>query len=330
MTVPRLSIVVPMRNEEEGLEAFFDRVRGTLEGLHVDWEIVCVNDGSTDATWQELNRYRNEDVRIRLIDLSRNFGKENALTAGLDYATGDVVVPLDADLQDPPELIPEMMEKWHEGYDVVLAVRTDRGSDTPAKRFTSRVFYKVFSLISSVDMTENAGDFRLMDRRVVNALRGMPERNRFMKGMFAWLGFRQAKVYFSRPRRFQGTTKWSMWRLWNLALDGIFSFSTVPLRIWTYIGLSLSFFAMLYLLQVVLKTLIFGADLPGYPSLIAVILFFNGVMLLGFGILGEYIARIFLEVKQRPLYLVRSVEGFDREEVEPKPTERSGPAKSGS
>lgn len=308
---PTLSLVVPMRNEEEGLAVFFDRVRGVLRKMEVDWEIVCVNDGSTDATWDRLQEFREADERIRLIDLSRNFGKENALSAGLDYVNGDAVVPLDADLQDPPELIPEMLDKWLEGYDVVLAVRSDRSSDSPAKRWTSRAFYRVFSLVSSVNMTENAGDFRLMDRRVVQALRQMPERNRFMKGMFAWLGFRQAKVYFTRPVRAQGDSKWSFWRLWNLALDGVFSFSTVPLRIWSYIGVTLSFFAMIYLLQVVVKTLLYGADLPGYPSMIAVILFFNGVILLGFGIMGEYLARIFIEVKQRPVYLVRSTEGFE-------------------
>jgi glycosyltransferase involved in cell wall biosynthesis len=299
-----------MYNEEDALSIFFETVQPILERVTPDYEILCVNDGSQDDTLTLLLNYRLHNDRIKIIDLSRNFGKEQALSAGLDHATGDVVIPLDADLQDPPHLIPEMVQKWREDYDVVLAVRQDRDSDSLLKRVTATGFYKLFDLVSDTEMPANVGDYRLMDRQVINALKQLPERNRFMKGLFAWLGFRQAKVYFSRPSRAAGNSKWNTWKLWNFALDGIFSFSIAPLRVWTYIGLLLSVIAMLYMLYIVADALFVGNPVAGYPSLIAIILFFNGVIMIGMGILGEYVGRIFLESKQRPVYLVRSTEGL--------------------
>ncbi len=283
----RLSVVVPMFNEEETLAVFFATIVPILEELTLRFEIVCINDGSSDQTLSILSSFRSKDERIKIIDLSRNFGKEHALSAGLDHATGEAVIPLDAGLQDPPELIPEMVKKWREGYDVVLAVREDRDSDSLLKRITANGFYKVFGFVSDTDMPANVGDYRLMDRCVVDALKQLPERNRFMKGLFAWLGFRQARVYFRRPSRSAGTSKWNSWKLWNFALDGIFSFSIAPLRIWTYLGLLLSVVAVIYLLYIVSDAIFVGNPVAGYPSLIAVILFFNGVIMIGMGIQGE-------------------------------------------
>jgi glycosyltransferase involved in cell wall biosynthesis len=233
----RISLVVPMRNEALTVAAFFDRVVPIVEQVSQDYEIVCVNDGSTDQTLELLSAHRQSNPRIKIVDLSRNFGKEAALTAGIEYASGDAVVPLDADLQDPPELIPLLVAKWREGHDVVLAVRVDRRSDSVAKRMSAAMFYRMIGRLSDVPIPANAGDFRLMDRRVIEALLRMPERSRFMKGMFAWLGFKQAKVEYTRPARVAGTSTWRMWGLWNFALDGIFSFTTLPLRVWTYFGL---------------------------------------------------------------------------------------------
>lgn len=290
--------------------SIFDRLMPILEELTPDFEIVCVNDGSKDGTLEWLRLANQRDQRIKIVDLTRNFGKEVALSAGLDHTTGDAVVPIDADLQDPPELIPTMVERWREGYDMVLAVRSDRSTDSPLKRMTAELFYKLMGWIAIISVPSNTGDFRLMDRRVITALKRLPERTRFMKGLFAWLGFRQAEVHYTRPERVAGSSKWNFWRLWNFALEGIFSFTTLPLRIWTYIGISVSVFAAIYLLYTVIKTLIFGVDVPGYASLLSVLLFFNGINMIGLGILGEYIGRVFIEVKQRPLYLVRECIGL--------------------
>jgi glycosyltransferase involved in cell wall biosynthesis len=254
---------------------------------------------------------RSDFPSIKVVDLSRNFGKEPALTAGLELCSGDIVIPMDVDLQDPPELIPDMIAKWQEGFDVVLAIRSDRSTDSFMKRFTASGFYKLFSRVSDVDLPDNAGDFRLMDRRVVEALKQLPERTRFMKGLFAWLGFKTTQLYFKREERFAGQGKWGSWKLWNFALDGIFSFSTTPLRIWTYLGFSLSVLSVIYLFYVVVDTLIYGNDVAGYPSLVALLLFFNGVILMGLGVVGEYVGRIFLESKRRPIYLIREKIGFD-------------------
>ncbi|MCI0723591.1 MAG: glycosyltransferase family 2 protein [Acidobacteria bacterium] len=306
----RLSVVTPMYNEEAVCDIFFRRLIPIVEPLTDDYEIVCINDGSTDRTLELLRRANAVNPRIKAIDLSRNFGKELALTAGLNHASGDAVIPFDADLQDPPELIPEMVALWKQGYDVVLAVRSDRSSDSSMKRMTASLFYGLMDRLGDVSLPANAGDFRLMDQQVVQALRRLPERTRFMKGLFAWLGFRQTSVSYRRPQRVAGETKWKAWPLWNLALEGVFSFSTLPLRMWTYAGILVAGAAATYLTVTVAKTIILGIDVPGYASLLSVILFFSGLNMIGLGIIGEYLGRVFLEVKQRPLYLVRETVGF--------------------
>jgi len=306
-----VSLVVPMYNELESAGVFFEKVVPIMASVTKDFEIICVNDGSTDGTLELLREWRDREPRIRVVDLSRNFGKEPALTAGIDHARGHAVIPIDADLQDPPEMIPEMVDKWREGYDMVLALRSDRESDSWVKRTTARMFYRLMGGIAEVPIPENVGDFRLMDRRVVEALARMPERTRFMKGLFAWLGFRQAVIPYARQPGSAGTSKWRYWRLWNFAIEGIASFTTWPLRVWTYLGFGCSIFAMGYLIMLIIKTLIIGSDVPGYASLLSVILFFNGLTMIGLGIIGEYLGRVFLEVKRRPLYLVREAIGFE-------------------
>lgn len=305
-----LSIVVPMYNEETMIGIFFERIIPILEDITPDYEIICVDDGSDDETFPLLRKAHDKNPKIKIVNLSRNFGKELALTAGIDHAAGQAVVPLDADLQDPPELIGELVEKWREGYDMVLAKRVDRSSDSATKRFTARLFYRLVGRISEVPIPENVGDFRLMDRRVVDALAMMPERTRFMKGMFAWLGFKQATVPYTRAPRAAGTTKWHFMPLWNFALQGIVSFTDFPLKIWSYIGILCALGSLGYGAFIVLRTLSVGVDVPGYASLIAVILFFNGLIMMSLGIMGEYMARLFIEVKRRPLYLVRDAVGF--------------------
>ncbi|MBF0138255.1 MAG: glycosyltransferase family 2 protein [Magnetococcales bacterium] len=308
---PLLSLVVPMHNEEESLDLFFETVTPILQKITSQYEIVCVNDGSKDNTLNKLRAVHARNSRVKIIDLSRNFGKDLALTAGIDHATGHAVIPLDADLQDPPELIPAMVEKWQAGYDMVIGVRIDRSMDSRLKRTTANLFYKIMNALSDIPIQYNAGDFRLMDRKVINALGLARERTRFMKGLFAWLGFSQAFVTYSRPSRTMGTTKFDYWKLWNFALDGVFSFSTVPLRIWSYLGGMITLASLLYMLFIVLRTLVAGIDVPGYASLVVFILFFSGMILMGVGIMGEYLGRVFIEVKQRPLYLVRETIGYN-------------------
>jgi polyisoprenyl-phosphate glycosyltransferase len=307
----RLSLVVPVFNEESALDSLFDRVLPLLEQTTPDYEIVCINDGSSDRSLAVLVGAHFACSRIKIVDLSRNFGKEAALTAGLEYATGDAVIPLDADLQDPPELIPQLVAKWLEGYDMVIAVRQDRRSESLPKRSSANLFYRVLARISEVSIPSNVGDFRLLDRRVVEALKQVPERNRFMKGLFAWLGFRQASISYVRPSRVVGKSKWRYWQLWNFALDGIFSFSTIPLRIWTYFGLLISMASFCYMFWTLAKTMIYGVQVPGYASIVVLLLFFSGVNMIGLGVIGEYLGRVFLEVKQRPTYLVRQALGFN-------------------
>lgn len=294
-----------MYNEEDAIERFFGRVVPILASIGEDYEIVCVNDGSADDTLECLRRHAERDRRIRIVDLSRNFGKEAALTAGLDFCLGQAVIPIDADLQDPPEVIPEMVSLWRQGHDVVLAVRRDRSSDQRLKRVSARWFYRLIARLSDVPIPENAGDFRLMDRQVVDALRRLPERTRFMKGIFAWLGFRTTQVTFVRQARQDGTAKQNYKSLLRLAIDGLVSFTTFPLRIWTLVGLSLSILSALFLVFIVFQAIFLGRDTPGYASLMTVVLFFNGIIMINLGMIGEYIARIFTEVKQRPVYLVR-------------------------
>lgn len=306
-----LSLVVPFHNEADVIDAFFTAADDALAGLQLQVQFVCVDDGSVDATYQALSERARNDHRIRLIRLSRNFGKEAALTAGLDAATGDLVVPMDADLQDPPALIPEFVRLWEQGYDVVYGVRTDRQSDSGLKRVTASIFYRLFNLISEQSVPPSAGDFRLMDRRVVDALKQLPERNRFMKGLFSWIGFSQVGVPYMRPARRAGETSWSYWRLCRLALDGLTSFTTAPLRIWTAVGLITAAAAVIYAGVIVAHVLAAGRDVPGYASLMVVLLFGFALQMVALGILGEYIGRMYEEVKGRPIYMVRERQGFD-------------------
>ena len=311
MQVQELSLVVPLFNEEQALAAFFARVVPIVERVTADYEIVCVDDGSVDRTGELLAAAHRENPRIKLLRLSRNFGKERALTAGLEHARGRAVIPIDADLQDPPELIPELVARWREGFDVVLAVRADRQCDSLAKRLTARLFYRVMGRMADVPIPADVGDFRLLDRRVVEALRLLPERTRFMKGLFAWLGFRQAEVPYRRAPRVAGASRWPYWRLWNFALEGLFSFSTLPLRVWTYAGLLVTAGTLLFAAAIVGRTVVSGVDVPGYASLVVLISLFGGINLIGLGIIGEYLGRVFTEVQARPHYLVRERLGFE-------------------
>lgn len=312
-----LSIVVPCYNEEDNIDDLLGRLISVLDRLGITYEIVCVNDGSRDHTLKHLVDFCHFNDNIKVVNLSRNFGKEIALTAGLDYAAGRAVIPIDADLQDPPELIGEMVEKWREGYDVVYAKRRSRSGETWVKKMTAIAFYRVMQKLTPVDIPRDTGDFRLMDRRVVEALKELPETHRFMKGLFAWVGFRQTAIEYDRSPRHQGQTKWNYWNLWNFAIEGITSFSALPLKVWSYMGLVISFFALIYAAFLVLRTLIFGIDVPGYASLMVAILFLGGVQLISLGVIGEYLGRIYAEVKRRPLYLVRDCYGFGEREKKP-------------
>lgn len=303
---PLVSIVTPFYNEGEGVKHFYQIMAQTMEKLpNFDFEIICVDDGSRDNTLEQLIAISKSDSRVTVLEFSRNFGKEPAMTAGIDATSGDCVIPIDADLQDPPALISEMLNKWQEGAEVVLAKRVDRSSDSYAKRTTALMFYRLHNALSSLKIPENVGDYRLMDRVVVDALKQLPERQRFMKGLFAWVGFKTETVEYVRDPRLVGETKFSGWKLWNFAIEGITSFSLVPLKVWTYIGGIGALFAFLYASFIVIRTLIFGIDLPGYASLLVVTLFFASLQLISLGVIGEYIGRIYFESKQRPLYLIR-------------------------
>ena len=301
-----LSIVVPCHNEERVIDFFLDKMFSVLKNLDKSVEIVFVNDGSRDKTLEVLKEKSQEYDEVRVINLSRNFGKEAAMTAGIDAAFGEVVVPIDVDLQDPPELILEFIKKYEEGYDVVVGKRADRTTDTHAKRISAELFYKMHNKISDIEIPHNVGDYRLMSRRVVEQLKRLPETQRFMKGVFAWLGFKTAVVEYKREERVAGDSSFNGWKLWNFALDGITSFSTAPLRIWLYIGMILAFIAFVFGSWIIVKTLIFGIDSPGYASTITIVLFLGGIQLMGIGILGEYIGRIYIESKNRPIYIVEN------------------------
>ncbi|MEM8637853.1 MAG: glycosyltransferase family 2 protein [Cyanobacteria bacterium P01_G01_bin.54] len=306
-----LSIVIPIYNEQGNLQPLFARLERILVELGLSYEIVCVNDGSQDASLEELVLHHLKNPAIKVVNLSRNFGKEIALSAGIDHAQGKAVIPIDADLQDPPELIEQLVEQWQAGHDVVYATRRSRQGETWFKRFTAQAFYNTITRLSPVNIPANTGDFRLMDRRVVEALKKMPERTRFMKGMFTWVGYRQTAIFFDRHPRLAGQSTWNYWKLWNFALDGITSFSTVPLKVWLYAGMTISVLALLYALVLIGRTLLFGADVQGYASLMVAILFFGGVQLITLGVIGEYLGRVYEEVKGRPLYFVRDTFGFE-------------------
>lgn len=300
-----LSIVVPVLNEQDGLSPFLTALYAALEDCPVELEVVFIDDGSTDATLERLRQMARQDTRVRYLSLSRNFGKEAALTAGLLNARGDAVVPMDVDLQDPPCLIQDFLHLWQEqGYDMVYGVRESRTEDTRLKRSSAGLFYRFFNRIAEAPIPAEAGDFRLLDRRVVEALRRLPERNRFMKGLYAWAGFRSIGVAYQRPARTTGQSKFNYWKLWNFALDGLLSFSTLPLRVWSYIGGITALVSFVYIIVIVAKVLLLGRDVAGYASLMSTVLFFGGMQLLSIGVLGEYVGRLFIESKGRPLYLV--------------------------
>ncbi|MFZ3159907.1 MAG: glycosyltransferase family 2 protein [Rhodoferax sp.] len=305
-----LSLVVPVFNESETVSLFTDRVKAVFGKFNdIKLEIIFINDGSSDDTLARLLDLQKQNSEIRIVDLSRNFGKEAALTAGLNIASGHVVVPIDVDLQDPPELILEMIGKWREGYDVVVGKRINRDSDTWAKRKSATWFYRIHNKISEPKIPENVGDFRLMDRSVVDVLNALPESRRFMKGLFAWVGFKTAAVTYARPERVAGTTKFNGWQLWNFALEGITSFSTDPLRVWMYLGGVVAFISFLFAIFMVLKVLIYGVDVPGYASVVVAVTLLGGLQLIGIGIIGEYLGRSYIESKRRPIYLVRRIYG---------------------
>jgi len=300
-----LSVVVPLFNEEEVLPDFHRRLSAVLDAIDADSEIVYVNDGSNDHTMALLTEIHGHDSRAAVIELSRKFGKEVALSAGLDAARADAVIVIDADLQDPPELIPEMLTKWREGNDVVVMRRRSRAHESWLKKTTARVFYRAMGRIATVDMPENVGDFRLLSRRAAAALRQFPERTRFMKGLFAWIGYPSTQIEYDRDGRFAGATKWNYWRLWNLAIEGITSFSVGPLKLASYVGFFTSVAAFAFGMKFVIKTLLYGDPVAGFPTLVTLVLFLGGLQLMALGIIGEYLARMFIEVKQRPLYLVQ-------------------------
>ncbi|MEA1954178.1 MAG: glycosyltransferase family 2 protein [Campylobacterota bacterium] len=301
---PIISLICPCYNEEDVVELFLKEISVVLDEVGKSYEIVFVNDGSRDGTLEKLLEAKNTYTGIRVINLSRNFGKEAAMTAGLDAANGEVIIPIDVDLQDPPSLIKEFIAHWEQGNDVVLAKRIDRSSDGFLKRVSAKLFYKLNNKISKVEIPENVGDYRLITRKVLEALKQLPESERFMKGLFAWVGFKTTVVEYKRDARVAGDTSFSGWKLWNLALEGITSFSTFPLKVWLYMGFIVSFLSFLYGSVIIFKTIILGVDLPGYASIITVILFLGGIQLIGIGVLGEYIGRIYMESKRRPTYII--------------------------
>lgn len=301
----KLTVIVPVFNEEEVLSEFHRRLAVVMDGLAMQGEIIYVNDGSIDGSLSEMHRLMVEDARVAIVDLSRNFGKEIAMTAGLDHAHGDAVVVIDADLQDPPELISEMIEQWQSGYDVVYAQRSSRAGESAFKKSTAHVFYRLIQKLSRVQIPHDAGDFRLLSRRAVDALSGLREQHRFMKGLFAWIGYPQKAIQYERDARYGGETKWNYIGLWNFAIEGITSFSTIPLKVATYVGMLTALGAFLFGMFIVLQTVFYGNPVAGYPSLLVVVLFLGGIQLMALGVIGEYLGRMFDETKGRPLYLIK-------------------------
>ncbi|MFS7358683.1 glycosyltransferase family 2 protein [Rahnella inusitata] len=301
-----ISLVVPVFNEEDTIPIFYKTVRefGGLKEHNV--EIVFINDGSKDSTEAIINALAEADEKVKSLSFTRNFGKEPALFAGLDHATGDAIIPIDVDLQDPIEVIPNLIEKWQAGAGMVLAKRTDRSADGHLKRKSAEMFYRLHNKISNPKIEENVGDFRLMSREVVENIKLMPERNLFMKGILSWVGGKVDVVEYARAERVAGSTKFNGWKLWNLALEGITSFSTFPLRIWSYVGLIVALISFIYGVWMIADTIFFGNPVRGYPSLLVSVLFIGGVQLIGIGVLGEYIGRIYIETKKRPKYIVKS------------------------
>jgi glycosyltransferase involved in cell wall biosynthesis len=307
------SIIIPVKDESEGLEHLFDRLMPILKQLPTKYELVFVNDGSSDNTLELLIEKQQKIPEIVVIDLSRNFGKESALFAGFENCRGDAGISIDADLQDPPELILDMVNHWlNDGYEVVTAVRENRDTDSSTKKHTAGLFYKVMNNISETKLTPNAGDYRLLNRAAINAFLELREKVRFNKGLLTWIGFKEKIVYHAREERAAGETKWNYWKLFKFSIDGITSFSRAPLEIWSYIGVIVALISFVYGSVIILKSLVFGIDVPGYPSLVIFILFFSGLQMIGIGMLGSYIGRIFIETKHRPLYIVRNIHKIDK------------------
>jgi polyisoprenyl-phosphate glycosyltransferase len=304
VSTPTFSVIAPAYNESKSLPAFYNRVSAVMQQLGATWELVLVNDGSRDTTLQVMEQLKAADSRIAIVNLSRNFGKEIATTAGLDHARGSAIILIDSDLQDPPEIIPELVAGWRRGYDMVYAQRRQRQGETWLKRATAAAFYRVLQRATSVTVPTDTGDFRLMSRRVVDALLELREHHRFMKGLYAWVGFPSCAILYDRHPRYAGASAWNYWKLWNFALEGITSFTTAPLRVATYLGLAVGFGTAVFLAQLLIRTVLFGNPVPGYPSLMAVVLFLGSAQLITLGSIGEYLGRVFNEVKRRPLYFV--------------------------
>lgn len=311
-----LSIIAPMFNEESNIDRFFETLIPVLAHLGLTYEIICIDDGSKDRTLEKLAVYHQHNPQIKIISFSRNFGKEIALTAGLHHSNGRAIIPIDADLQHPPKVIEELVAKWREGYDVVYAVKKMRHGESLVKRFTAGVFYRFINFISDTPVPKDTGDFRLFDRRVVKALNRIPERTRFMKGLYSWVGFKQVGIEFDQQPRHLGKTKWNYWKLWNFAIDGITLFSTTPLRLWSYIGITISFISFIYGSYLIIRTIIYGIDVPGYASIMVVILFLGGLQLISLGVIGEYLGRVYAETKRRPLYVIKESYGLSNVEQE--------------
>lgn len=306
-----LSIILPCHNEAENLDLLFSRLEAVIEKLGVSYELLAIDDGSTDDTYARLVAHHQRNPHIKTIRLARNFGKENTVTCGLRHATGQATIIMDSDLQHPPEVIPALFEKWKAGAQMVYAVRKSRDTDGPLRRAFSQFYYWLFRRMGDVKLPEGAGDFRLLDAKVVTAVNAMPERNRFMKGLMSWVGFTWDTVEFDVAPRHKGTTSWSPFGLIHFALDGLLSFSSAPLRIWTVLGAGVSICAIIYMLVLIIHTVFFGIDVPGYASIMVTMLILGGIQLVGMGVLAEYIARIFTEVKQRPLYFIADQKGID-------------------
>jgi len=301
---PKLSVIIPVHNESANIAPLCERLFPILNRITSAWEVIFIDDGSRDDTLAIIREFSQKEPRIGAVSFSRNFGKEIAIAAGLDHARGDAVVIMDADLQHPPEMIETFVERWREGYDMVYGQRTDRSDETRVKRGFAQLFYRLFARFGEISLPEGAGDFRLIDRKGVEVLKTLGEKARFSKGLYAWIGFKGTGVPFVVEERRFGTSKWSFRKLFRFAFDGIAAFSTVPLRVWTYLGFLISFLSIATALFFFVRTLLFGTDLPGFPSLIVSIMFFSGIQLMSLGIIGEYVGRIFAEVKRRPLYVV--------------------------
>ncbi|CAK6537985.1 MAG: Glycosyltransferase involved in cell wall bisynthesis [Candidatus Midichloria mitochondrii] len=303
----KISIIVPVHNEEESIEPFIDNILTVLNKLTDNFEIIFINDGSSDQTLKKIITQRERLPQIKAIDLSRNFGKEAAITAGLDYASGEAVVPIDVDLQDPPTLLEGMVQKWQEGFDIVFAKRVKRNKDSFFKKKTATAFYWLWNKVADTQIPVNVGDYRLLDKKVVLVLRQIREKNRFMKGIFAWVGFKSSVIEFERPERFSSTTSFNFIKLYKLALDGILAFTSAPLKIWMYIGFIISISSFFTIIYLITRTVIHGVDVPGYASIMITVLFMGGINLFSLGIMGQYLARIYDEVKNRPIYLINKI-----------------------